>query len=160
MRESARVIESTVTVTRARPYGELLAIPLAWPRFNALLLTVFAIAALLLSSVGLYGVLAASVGRRHAEIGVRMSLGATAADIRRLILGEGLRLAVVGVTCGLAIALVVARGLEALLFDVRPLDPSTLVGTACVIVGASVLASYLPARRATRVDPIALLRSE
>ena len=160
VRESARVIDSTVTVTRARPYGELLAIPLAWPRFNALLLTVFAIAALLLSSVGLYGVLAASVGQRHAEIGVRMSLGATAADIRRLILGEGLRLAVVGVTCGLAIALVVARGLEALLFDVRPLDPSTLVGTACVIVGASVLASYLPARRATRVDPIALLRSE
>ena len=107
----------------------------------------------LLSTIGLYGVMAASVRQRLAEIGVRLALGATAGDVRRLVLGEGLRLAVVG-----ALAAWRWRGrrracLRGMLFETEPLDPVTLTGAAALLVGAAVLATYLPARRATRVDP-------
>ena len=134
--------------------------PLAWPRFNALLLGVFAVAALLLSAVGLYGVMAASVRHRQSEIGVRLALGATAGDVRRLVLGEGLRLAVAGAIAGLVLAFAATRVLRGLLFETEPLDPLSLGTAALVLVGAAVVATWLPARRAMRVDPIEVLRAQ
>ena len=98
--DAVRATDPTVRVTRVAPYAEYLRVPLAWPRFNALLLGIFAVAALLLSAIGLYGVMAASVRQRQGEIGVRLALGATAGDVRRLVLGEGLRLAVAGAIAG------------------------------------------------------------
>ena len=147
-------------VTRVAPYAEYLRLPLAWPRFNALLLSVFALAALLLSAVGLYGVMAASVRQRQGEIGVRLALGATGADVRRLVLGEGLRLAATGAVAGLALAFAATRVLRGLLFQIEPLDPASLAAAAVALVGASVVATWLPARRATRVDPIEVLRAQ
>ncbi len=160
VRARVRAIDPGVQVTRVSPFRELLRGPLARPRFNAFLIGVFGIAALLLAAVGLYAVVAAYVRQRYTEIGVRVALGATAADVRGLVLGEGLRLAALGAVIGLAVAAVATRGLRALLFEVQPLDPTALLAAALLLVGASTLASYLPARRATRVDPIALLRTE
>lgn len=135
-------------------------VPLAWPRFNTLLLGVFAASALLLSAVGLYGVMAASVRQRFAEIGVRLALGATGGDVRRLVLGEGLRLAAGGALAGLALAWASTRVLEGLLFETEPLDPWVLTAATALLVVAAVLATWLPARRAMRVDPIEVLRAE
>ena len=134
--------------------------PLAWPRFNALLLGIFAVAALLLSAIGLYGVMAASVRQRQSEIGVRLALGATAGDVRRLVLGEGLRLAVAGAIAGLVLAFAATRVLRGLLFETEPLDPVSLGAAALVLVGAAIVATWLPARRAMRVDPIEVLRAQ
>jgi predicted permease len=160
VRARVRAVDPGVQVTRVSPFRELLRGPLARPRFNAFLIGVFGIAALLLAAVGLYAVVAAYVRQRYTEIGVRVALGATAADVRGLVLGEGLRLAALGAVIGLAVAAAATRGLRALLFEVQPLDPTALLAAALLLVGASTLASYLPARRATRVDPIALLRTE
>jgi predicted permease len=160
VQDAVRAVDPTVRVTRIATYADYLRVPLAWPRFNALLLAVFAAAALLLSAIGLYGVMAASVRQRHAEIGMRVALGATPRDVRRLVLGEGLRLAIGGALAGLAFAWVATRLLRGLLFETEPLDPATLVGAVVVLVGAALLATYLPARRAAKVDPVEMLRAE
>jgi predicted permease len=159
-RERVGAVDPDVQVIRVAPFAELLQGPLAQPRFNALLIGAFGIAALLLAAVGLYAVIAASVRQRYREIGVRMALGATAADVRGLVLGEGLRLAGLGGAIGLAGALAATRLLRGLLFGVHPLDPASMLGAVLLLVGVSALASYLPARRATRVDPVAMLRAE
>jgi predicted permease len=159
-RERVRAVDPGVQVTLVVPFTELLQGPLARPRFNALLIGAFGVAALLLAAIGLYAVMAASVRRRYTEIGVRMALGATAADVRGLVLGEGLRLAGLGAAIGLASALLATRLLRGLLFGVHPLDPASMLAAALLLVGVSALASYLPARRATRVDPVAMLRAE
>lgn len=158
--DAVRAADPTVRVTRIAPYADYLRGPLAWPRFNTLLLVVFAAAALLLSTIGLYGVMTASVRQRYAEIGVRLALGATARDVRRMVLGEGLRLAIGGAVAGLALAWAATRLLRGLLFETEPLDPMTLAGAAALLVGAAMLATYLPARRAAKVDPIVMLRAE
>lgn len=158
--DAVRATDPTVRVTRVAPYAEYLRRPLAWPPFNALLLGVFAVAALLLSAVGLYGVMAASVRQRQSEIGVRLALGATAVDVYRLVLGEGLRLAVAGAIAGLALAFAATRVLRGLLFETEPLDPVSLGTAALALVGAAVVATWLPARRAMRVDPIEVLRAQ
>ena len=110
--------------------------------------------------MGLYGVMAASVRHRQGEIGVRLALGATADDVRRLVLGEGLRLAVAGAIAGLVLAFAVTRALRGLLFETEPLDPVSLGTAALALVGAAVVATWLPARRAMRVDPIEVLRAQ
>ena len=117
-------------------------------------------AALLLSAIGLYGVMAASVRQRQSEIGVRLALGATAGDVRRLVLGEGLRLAVAGAIAGLVLAFAATRVLRGLLFETEPLDPVSLGAAALVLVGSAVVATWVPARRAMRVDPIEVLRAQ
>jgi predicted permease len=160
VRDAVRAADPSVRVTRVAPYAEYLRVPLAWPRFNALLLGIFAVAALLLSAVGLYGVMAASVRQRRSEIGVRLALGATAVDVRRLVLGEGLRLAGAGAIAGLALAFAGTRALRGLLFDTEPLDPLSLGTAALALVGAALVATWLPARRAMRVDPIEVLREQ
>ena len=160
VRDAVRAVAPEVRVLRVWPYAEYLRRPLASPRFNALLLGAFAAAALLMSSIGLYGVMAASVRQRHGEIGVRMALGATATAVGRLVVGEGLRLALLGALAGLALAFGVTRVLRGLLFQVEPLDPVSLLGAAAALVAAALLATWLPAWRATRVDPVEALRAE
>jgi predicted permease len=160
VRARVQAVDPGVRVTRVSPFRELLQGPLARPRFNAFLIGLFGLAALLLAAVGLYAVVAAYVRQRYTEIGVRVALGATAADVRGLVLGEGLRLAGAGALIGFAAAAAATRALRALLFEVQPVDPGALLAAILLLVGASALASYLPARRATRVDPITLLRTE
>ena len=160
VRDAVRAVAPEVRVLRVSPYAEYLRGPLASPRFNALLLGAFAAAALLMSTIGLYGVMAASVRQRHAEIGVRLALGATRSAVARLVLGEGLRLALLGATFGLTLAFTVTRMLRGLLFQIEPLDPVSLFGAAALLVAAALAATYLPARRATRVDPVEVLRTE
>jgi putative ABC transport system permease protein len=157
-REQVRAIDSTVRVPRVAPFGELLREPLARPRFYTVVLSVFGASALLLSAIGLYAVIAASVRQRYAEIGVRLALGATPADVSRMIVREGIRLAGLGAAAGLALAFVVTPLLQGLLYEVHPLDPAALVTATFLLLGAAVVASYLPARTAGRMNPLAALR--
>lgn len=159
-RERVRSLDPDVQVMRVAPFTELLAAPLARPRFNAFVLGVFAVAALLLSTIGLYAVMAAYVRQRDREIAVRLALGATTGGVRRFVLAEALRLGALGATIGLAGAFASTRLLRAQLFEVDPLDPASIVGAAILLMAASALASYLPVRRATRIDAVAMLRSE
>jgi ABC-type antimicrobial peptide transport system permease subunit len=125
-----------------------------------MLLTAFALAALLLAAIGLYGVLSFAVAARTRETGIRMALGAERATVQRLVIGEGLTLAAVGVVIGLAGALAGARVLRAFLFDLTPSDPVTYADIIVVLGVTAVLASWVPARRASRVDPVIALRAE
>jgi len=138
----------------------MLGSPLARPRFNALLLTIFGIAALLLSTIGLYGVMAAWVRQRSVEIGIRAALGAKASDVRRLVLLEGLGVATLGAALGLASALMAGPMLRSLLFELSPFDPLALAAAALLVIGASVVACYVPAVRASQVDPLIALRRD
>lgn len=159
-RERIEAVDPAVRVMRVVPLTELLGPPLARPRFTAFLLTVFGVSALLLSTVGLYAVMAAYVRQRDREIAVRLALGATASRVRRFVLAEAVRLAGLGAIIGLIASTITARLLRGMLFEVDPLDPLTLGGAALLLMAASALASYLPARRATRVDAMATLRSQ
>jgi len=159
-RDRLRAVDPDVHVMRVAPFTEMLERPLARPKFNALLLSIFGIAALLLSTIGLYAVMAAYVRQRGREIALRLALGATAAGVRRFVLSEALRLAGLGAAIGLAGAASATRLLRGMLFEVDPLDPATILGAALLLIAASALASYVPLRRATRVDAVAMLRSE
>ena len=158
--DAVRATDPTVRVIRVAPYAEYLRRPLAWPRFNALLLGVFATAALLLSAIGLYGVMASSVRQRQREIGVRLALGASPGDVRQLVLGEAVRLAAAGAIVGLVLAFAATRVMRRLLFETEPLDPVSLGAAALMLVGAAIVATWIPARRAARVDPLVAMRYE
>ena len=129
-------------------------------RFNLLLLSSFALIALVLAGVGIYGLISFSISQRTHEIGVRMALGARARDITRMILGEGIALALAGVAAGVLGALLLTRLLKGFLFGVTPTDPVTFAAISVLLVALALVASYLPARRATRVDPMVALRHE
>ncbi len=129
-------------------------------RFNMLLLGAFAGLALLLAAIGLYSVLAYSVRRRVREIGVRMALGAQRMDVIRMILGQGVRLTLIGVVIGVAVALVLTRLMASQLFQVSATDPLTFGGVAVMLVLVAMAACYIPARRAAKVDPMVALRYE
>jgi putative ABC transport system permease protein len=129
-------------------------------RFSSALVAIFAGLALLLAVVGVYGVMSYTVSQRTQEIGVRMALGAQMSTVRRMILGQTLRLTLLGVGLGLAGAVVVARFLTSLLFGVGMYDPVTFLGVAGLLIAVALAASYIPARRAMRVDPIVALRYE
>jgi len=129
-------------------------------RFNLILVGFFAGAALLLAVVGLYGVMAHSVVRRAAEIGVRIALGATRANILRLVLAQGVRVTAIGVILGIAGSLALTRAIRSLLFGLDPADPATFAAVALLLIAVAFLACYLPARRASNVDPMVALHYE
>ncbi len=129
-------------------------------RFNLTLVGVFALAALLLAMVGVFGVLAYSVAQRTQEIGVRIALGATPGGILKMVLGQGLLTVAIGLLVGLAGSLLLTRTMRSMLFEISPNDPLTIVGIALLLLLIAMLASYIPARRATRVDPMVALRYE
>jgi ABC-type antimicrobial peptide transport system permease subunit len=158
--EAVHAIDPDVQILRVEPFASLLAEPLARPRFSALLIGLFGAIALLLAGIGLYAVMAAYVRQQYAEIGIRVALGATASDVRNLVIREALRLGGGGAIIGLATAMITSRLLRGLLYEVQPLDPAALLIAALLLVGVSALACYLPARRAVRIDPVTLLRAE
>jgi putative ABC transport system permease protein len=132
----------------------------AEPRFQARLLGAFSLLALILSAVGIYGVLAYAVTQRTHEIGVRMALGAESADVLSMVLGRTLILAGAGIAIGAAGALAVTRALATFLFEVKPTDPATFMAVAALLAGVALLAGLIPARRAANVDPMVALRYE
>jgi ABC-type antimicrobial peptide transport system permease subunit len=132
----------------------------AQPRFTATLAAAFAVLATLLAGLGIYGVLAYGVAQRRREIGIRMALGARAADVRALVVGQAMTLAVIGVAVGVAAAIALTRVLASLLFGVSASDPLTFAGVCVLLMMVVAAAAYLPARRATRVDPLVALRAD
>ena len=133
---------------------------IARPRALSILVAVFAGVGLALAAIGVYGVMAYSVRERTQEIGVRMALGATEQSVARLIVGQALRLVIVGVAIGLAAAMLLTRSLGSLLYQVEPLDPWTFAGTAILLLAIATIAAYVPARRGMRMAPIQALRAQ
>jgi putative ABC transport system permease protein len=133
---------------------------LADRRFLLLLVGLFACVALILAGVGLYGVVAFFVAQRAQEIGVRMALGAQRSDVLRLVLGEGARMAAIGVAIGIGASLAITRLMSSLFFGISATDPLTFAGVAILLSLVALAASYIPARRAMRVDPVRALRYE
>ena len=147
-------------IAQVRSMDQVLSESLGRRRFNTMLLGTFAALALVLASVGIYGVLSYSVSRRVQEIGIRMALGADRREVIRLVVGEGMSTALIGIAAGLLAALGLTRLLSSMLYAVRPNDPLTFAANALVLGTVSLLASYLPARRATMIDPMVALRYE
>jgi predicted permease len=151
-------IDSDVRVARIIPFARLLDMPLARPRFQASLAGGFGVTALILAAVGLYAVIAASVRQRSRELALRVAIGASAADLRRLVLGEAARLAGLGAIGGLLLAAAAGRWVSGLLSGVSAFDPPTLAGAVALLIAAGLAATYVPMRRAARVDVGVLLR--
>jgi putative ABC transport system permease protein len=155
-----RAFDPDLAVSDARTLRQVVDTSVAQPRFTMLLLGVFGAVALVLAAVGVYGVLSFAVAQRTRELGIRVALGARRADIVRLVLRHGLGLAGAGVALGVAGALGATRALSALLYGVSPTDPLTFGVIALVLLGVSAAATLAPARRATRADPMGVLRAE
>jgi putative ABC transport system permease protein len=153
-------LDKDLPVVNVRTMDELMTEAVAPPRFRTVLVSLFAIVGLLLAAIGIYGVMAYTVTERTHELGVRMALGADRGDVLRIVLGEAAWLAAAGVGLGVAGAFGATRLIQNLLFGVTPTDATTFAGIAALLVATAMLASYLPARRATRVDPMVALRYE
>jgi len=153
-------IDADIPVFSVQPMSEYVALATEQPRLSMTLLGLFAALALALASLGLYGVLSYVVRRRSREIGIRLALGETRADVLRLVVGHGMALAATGIAIGLAAAWAVTQLLRGLLFGVSPHDPSTFAAIAALLAAVALVASYLPGRRATRVDPVETMRAE
>src|ERR1700681_689213 len=157
-RAALQSLDPNLAITNVFTIEQIMSQALWAPRMGGFLLALFGGLALLLSAVGVYGVLSYSVNQQTREIGLRMALGAQRGDVMRLILGQGLRLTVLGLGLGILVALGLMRVLVSLLFDVRAYDPSTYTAVTLLLTGVAVLACYIPARRAMRVDPMVALR--
>jgi putative ABC transport system permease protein len=160
VRREVQALDATLPFYDVHTLENAVARSLATRRLTNQLLLGFAVAALVLAAIGIYGVIALSVSHRVSEFGIRLALGAAPGDVLRLVLRQGLRLILVGVVIGLTAATALTRSLSALLFEVQPLDPLIFGGVALVLVSVAVLACYLPARRATATDPLVALRYE
>jgi putative ABC transport system permease protein len=160
LRAAVRSVSNSLPVYDVRTLDQYLSLALAQQRFNALLLGLFAGFAVVLSAVGLYGVISYSVGQRMHEFGIRMALGAESIDVMRTAMGQGLTLVLIGLGLGLAGALALTRFLSSLLYGVKSSDPITFVIVSTVLTGVALFACFIPARRATKVDPMVALRYE
>jgi putative ABC transport system permease protein len=160
MRDAVRAVDPTQPVSQIQLMTQMVNNSLAPRRFVVTVLGVFAAMALAMALIGLYGVISYAVTQRTQELGVRMALGAQPAEIRRLVLGQGMKLAGLGAMVGLIASLAISRFLQNELFHVSAFDPLTFALMAAALIAAALLASYIPARRATRVDPIVALRYE
>jgi len=160
MRRAVHEIDPALPVTKIRAMDEVVAASQSRPHFLALMLTLFAGVALTLAAVGIYGVISYSVAQRTREFGIRMALGARHGAVLGMVLRRGAMLTIMGVAIGLAGAMGLTRLLAEFLFGVAPTDPMTLTAVSLLLGGVAILASYIPARRATQVDPLAALRAE
>jgi putative ABC transport system permease protein len=160
IREKVHELDGELALAHVRTMDEWVSNSAAQPKLNTVLLSVFAAVALLIASIGIYGVLAYSVSQRTGEIGVRMALGASRQGVLRLIVREGMRVAVVGIGLGLLGGLALGRALSSLVFGVAVRDPLTFIGVGVALGSVALAACVLPALRASRVDPIVALRYE
>jgi putative ABC transport system permease protein len=160
IRSAIHEVDRDMPMARVRTMESLVESSLGQRRLSAVLLGVFAGIALLLASIGIYGVMSYTVTQRTRELGVRVALGASRDNVLRLVLRQGLSLAVIGVVIGIAGALALTRLIATQLYNVRPTDPATFATVTFTLAGVALLATLIPALRATRVDPIVALREE
>jgi putative ABC transport system permease protein len=160
VRGEVQKLDPDLAVFNVKTMQDLVGGSLAQPRFRTLLLGVFACMALILAATGLYGVIAYAVTQRTNELGVRMALGAQKSDVLKMVVGEGAQLAAVGIGIGLVVAFPLMRIISRLLFGVNAADPLTFAATSSLILLVALAASYLPALKAIKVDPLVALRHE
>jgi putative ABC transport system permease protein len=153
-------LDADQPVTLVRTIDELLSLRQAQARFSLYLLGMFAGVGLVLAAIGIYGVMATAVAQRTHEFGLRMALGANTLDVLRLVIRQGMIPVMVGIGVGLVLALALTRLMSTLLFEISPTDPPTLTVITLVLAAVALVACYIPARRATRVDPLVALRYE
>jgi putative ABC transport system permease protein len=160
LRQTIHDLDPGLAVFQAKPMTDVLEASVAGPRFSTMLLSTFAVVALVLAAVGLYGVISHAVSQRTREIGVRMALGASGAGVARMVVGRGLALAAAGVAAGLVAAALSVRLFTTLLFGVGATNVATYAASGVLLLAVAAIASWLPARRAMRVDPVVALRAE
>jgi putative ABC transport system permease protein len=160
IRNQIRALEPNEPINQVITMDRRLSDSVAQRRYQTQLFGVFAAVALVIATVGVYGVISYGVGQRTHEIGIRMALGAQSGDVLRMVIGQGMRLTMIGAALGVAAALGLTRALESLLFDISVTDPVTFVSITLLLVIVALVASYIPARRATKVDPLQALRHE
>jgi ABC-type antimicrobial peptide transport system permease subunit len=151
-------LDSNLALTNASTIQDLLAQGLWAPRMGATLFGLFGLLGMLLASIGIYGVMAYMVAQRTNEIGIRMALGAQPGDVLRLVVGQGMRLVLAGIALGLACSFALSRLMRSLLFDVSPTDPVTFLTVSAILAAVALVAGWLPAIRASRIDPVLALR--
>jgi putative ABC transport system permease protein len=159
-RSEVHAVDPDLPIRHLRTMEDWVGLSLAQPKFQSYLFVIFGAIALLLTAVGLYGVIAYSVAQRTQEIGTRMALGAQQANILKLVVGEGMLLAIIGTVIGVAGALAISGLLQKLVYEISPTDPVTIAAITATILCVSLLAAYVPARRAARIDPMTALRNE
>jgi len=160
IRGEVRQLDAALPITNVRSMNDVVATALATPRLTGFLLVAFAAIALALAAVGIYGVLAYVVSQRTQEIGIRLAIGADRSQVLGMVLRQGLLLAGTGIAAGLMGALALTRLMTSLLYNIQPNDPLTFAAVAVTLLAVALAASFLPARRATRVSPITALRAE